>query len=71
MLIEEHIKLINALHYCHDINEFNDFANLNDITLYQGKENYETNTTEVIIDNRHYLVIGLFSGATIDIVKSW
>lgn len=71
MLIEEHIKLINALHYCPDIEQFSDFANFNDITLYQGKENYETNTTEVIIEGRHYLVVGLFGGATIDIIKSW
>ena len=71
MLIEEHIKLINALHYCQDIDEFNDFANLYDITLYQGVENYKSNTTEVIIEGRHYLVIGLFSGAAIDIIKAW
>ena len=71
MIIEDHIKLIDTLHYCNDIDEFNDFANLNDITLYQGKENYESNTTEIIIEGRHYLVIGLFSGATIDIIKSW
>ena len=71
MIIEEHIKLIKTLHYCHDIDEFNDFANLHDITLYQGVENYKSNTTEVIIDHKHYLVIGLFSGASIDIIKSW
>ena len=58
-------------YYCPDMEEFNDFANLNNITLYQGKEGYETNTTEVIIDGRHYLVVGLFSGATIDIIRSW
>lgn len=66
MLIEEHIKLINALHHCPDIDQFHDFADINDITLYQGKE-----ATEVFIDNRHYLVIGLFSGATLDIIKAW
>ena len=66
MLIEEHIKLINTLHNCRDIDEFNDFADINDITLYHGKE-----STEVYIEGRHYLVVGLFSGATIDIIKAW
>ncbi len=67
MLIEEHIKLINILHQC-PCEDIEGFIDMNDIILHQG---YKTNTAEVIIDGRHYLVIGLFSSATADILKSW
>lgn len=71
MLIEEHIKLINTLHHCPCDCDVKDFANLNDITLYQARVGYDLNATEVIIDGRHYLVIGLFTAGEIDIIQSW